>query len=388
MWPSPITIFSMVFCFLPVVSALSKLANGKYPGRHFSDYLSSEDMEKTGRAGRPQLGSNPFHHCIKLCVTINLNAISFQTFLAKPKWFQVVVKGLGLQHPSLSSVRTLRAQSVLDFSQLQDVFLYSFPYDEVNSITSLSSTPSPLSLSLTLYTSCDSLKQILHSFSYLCALHLDIGSLAIVDDTVLGILCETSCQITALTLNKLQIYPPTKEHNEKLGSCLQRLHGTLEYLRLVSWPLTNVALKSLALCSHLRVISIVQFQDTCHPIQPVHTISEIFQMLAYNSRLEFFEWSEGINIRTEDILCLYRLLMDSLPCLHHWHMKLSYLLLSTTDLQNSEYSVLQSLLMPLLCDKIGDESCTTFRFSASNEVFTSWICSVREDVCFRLFHFS
>ena len=378
----------MVFYLLPVVRALSKLANGKYPGRHVSDYLSSEDMEKTGRAGCPQLGSNPFDHHIKLRVTISLNSISFQTFpkmSAKSKWFQVVVKGLGLQHPSLSSAHVVQAHSALDFSQLRDVFLYSFPYDDVGSIAPLSSTLSPLSLSLTLYTSCDSLRQILHSVSYLSALHLDIGSL--VTDAVLNILCETSCQITALTLNRLQIYHPAKHHNEKLGSCLLHLHGTLEYLRLVCWPLTDAPLESLRLCSHLRVISIIEFHST-RTIRPVHTISEIFQMLAYISCLEFFEWSEDINIRTEDILCLYQLLKGSLPCLRHWHMKLSYILLSTMDLQNDEYSVVQSLLVPLLCDKTGDESCTTYRFSMSSEVFSSWICSLRADVCFRLFQFS
>ena len=178
-------------------------------------------------------------------------------------------------------------------------------------------------------------------------------------DTALDILCETCCQITALTLNIIRPFHPTKHQKEKLGFCLFHLHGTLEYLRLESWPLTRVPLELLCLCSNLRVISITVVNRIYTPRSNC-SVSKIFQMLVYISRLEFFEWSENINIRTGDILCLYQLLKGSLPCLRHWHMKLSSIILSTMDLHNGEYSVIRSLLVPLLCDKTGDESCTTY----------------------------
>ena len=140
--------------------------------------------------------------------------------------------------------------------------------------------------------------------------------------TALDILCETCCQITALTPNIIRPFHPTKHQKEKLGSCLLHLQGTLEYLRLESWPLTRVPLESLCLCSNLRVISITVVNRIYTPRSNC-SVSKILQMLAYISCLDFFEWSENINIQTGDILCLYQLLKGSLPCLRHWHMKLS-----------------------------------------------------------------
>ena len=342
-------------------------------------------MKKTGRTGCPQLGSNPFNHRIKLCVTIGLTSETFEMLSSKSQWFQVVVKGLSLRSLSLSSEHLVRALSSLDLSEFCDLFLYSLPFDSVCSIIPLSAISPRLSLSLSLYSGYGSFRQILQSIRCLSALHLDVGSLVL--DTVLCALGDTTCQITALTLNRLQGSTPTKQHNEKLGSCLLNLHGVLEYLRLVSWPLTSIHLEPLSLCSHLRVLAITESQADFHstsPFRPVNTVKEIFQMLAHASHLEFFEWSETINIRTEDVVCLYHLLMNSLPRLRHWHVSLPYMLLSTMDLQKDECSVIQPLLVPLLYDKTGDESCTTYRFSMKSEIFKNWICSIRTDVCFRL----
>ena len=80
---------------------------------------------------------------IKLCVSIGLNWMAVQAFpktWARSKWFQVVVKGLSLQHPSLSSAQVVKAQSALDFSQLRDVSLHSFSYNNLRSIIPRSST--------------------------------------------------------------------------------------------------------------------------------------------------------------------------------------------------------------------------------------------------------
>ena len=100
-------------------------------------------------------------------------------------------------------------------------------------------------------------------------------------------------------------------------------------------------LDSLQKCVNLRVLSISTNSSTgnSHHFKDRVSATQIFMALQSLDSLEYFEWSEPLNILTEDILALYGLLSKHLPNLAHWHWKLCYFLLFVTDLDNTMYQI-------------------------------------------------
>ena len=199
-----------------------------------------------------------------------------------------------------------------------------------------------------------------------------------------ALLSVDHCKVRALGVVQPTLSRNESQTNLVLVKFLQHNSKSIEYLQLRPYFLTTVLtpLLSQLQCSNLRVLSI----DSCGQSsrdKEFHLGVDIFNSLCDLHNLEFLEWSEVINLRTTDIMALYRLLSSGLPKLRHWHMYLNKLLLSTTDLQNSFYFSLLPLLEPLLTGKVGDESCTTYMFPFSHTVFINWLQSLRDDVCFR-----
>ena len=169
-----------------------------------------------------------------------------------------------------------------------------------------------------------------------------------------------------------------------LGALLVSISDTLEYLQLNRWRFTMTDLESVLQCSRLRALCITEECRDSAPHLPLHSASDIFVSISKLPHLEFFQWSESINLTTAGLLSLYHLLCNSVTALQHFHVCFPLLLLSTTDLENESYSPLGSVLLPLLQGKKGDESCTTFMFSFDNEAVKKWLLVLRPTVCFRL----
>ena len=175
-----------------------------------------------------------------------------------------------------------------------------------------------------------------------------------------------------------------KDLRHSLAAFLKSVSETLEYLQLRRWSLTSTDLDSVLQCSNLRVLCVTEECGDIVPHYPLLSVADIFIALSQLPALEFFQWSENINMSTAGLLSLHNLLTLSLQSLKHFHISLSFILLSTTDLHNEEYCILRTILEPLLTGKTGDESCTTYRFPFNNEAVEEWLCHLRPAVCFRL----
>ena len=198
-----------------------------------------------------------------------------------------------------------------------------------------------------------------------------------------ALLSVSHCQITALGIIQPTLSKNESQTNIALVKFLQHNWNVVEYIQLRPFFLTTVLTPLLTQlnCSKLRVLSIDSCGQSSREKQ-FHLGEDIFNALTELCNLEYFEWAEVFNLRTIDILALYHLLLNYLPKLQHWHMYLNRLLLSTTDSDNELFFPIQPLLQPMLKGKIGDESCTTYKFPHSHIAFVSWLQTLRS-ICFK-----
>lgn len=153
----------------------------------------------------------------------------------------------------------------------------------------------------------------------------------------------------------------------------------LEYLHLQRYWLTLLPLDSLQKCANLRVLSVT---TSGQHYNSATTVVEVFETLQQLHSLEYLEWSEPLNLFTRHLLPLHSLLTTSLPALQHWHWAMMNIVLSTTDLDNSEMLPVQPLLRVLLSGKISSPSCSTYKFTLDNYHFNQWLENLRPKVCF------
>ena len=170
-----------------------------------------------------------------------------------------------------------------------------------------------------------------------------------------------------------------------LGVLVESVSYSLEYLQLQCLSFTSADLGWTGKCSKLRVLS-VNCQGDPGNARPKHSVAEILTAISQLPLLEFFHWSEGLNLTTQSLLCLHGLLVNSFKSLCHFHVCFSSALLSTTDLVNDKYSVLEGVLVPLVGLKEGSEAVTTYIFALEGikDVLLEWLSSLRHQVCFRL----
>ncbi len=356
-------------------AALWKLAKGEFPGRHASDYISTRDAAKVGRSSqRPRIPPNTTHHCIKLFVDLVIDSLpcleALTLAISHSTWFQIVVKGVRPTELNLNTV--VRAVHALNCTEVDTLLLCgSVCRDDIQSQVSLCKLLQPSNLGLI---GCCRVAPLLQAVNHL-------NSLILVSSAIYE-LTQTRCRIRALTA-----VTDVSSSQHHLATCLLNLRQWLQYLSLQSSKLTDMPLEAVAKCRNLKVVSFVQSPREDYGTTfsgPMQMASNVFEALSHLTQLEYFEWAQTINLRTVDLLALHKLLLDSLPCLNHWHMGLSFLLLSTTDLDGDTFAPLSPLLLALLKDKVGDESCTTYRFGLENRVVYSWLDSLRPSVCFRI----
>lgn len=356
-------------------AALWKLARGEFPGRHASDYISHRDTSKFGHVcHRPLIPPNSSDHLICIYVDLIIDSLlsleACSEAILHPSWFQIVVKGI--RPTELDTRRISEAVHTPGCSKVDTLLLNGCgSFVGVQSYVSLCKQLQPSNL---LLVGCCRVSPLLGVLNQLNSL--------VLESSAFYELAQVQCQVKAFTA----ITDVSSNRHQLLAKCLFNLREGLHYLSLQRSRLTDLPLDSISHCQHLRVISVLSPLDDGGPVfsHIVQTASDVFKALSHLRQLEYFEWSETINLRTVDLLSLHTLLLDSLPHLNHWHLGLSFLLLSTTDLEQETFAPLSPLLLTLLSDRVGDDSCTTFRFGLENEEISRWLNSLRPSVCFKI----
>lgn len=381
--------------FSSTVSLLLNLVNGKVPVTHYSDYMTPKEAQTFG-VYRPKLehSYSSSNHPLVLYVNIMLDASVSKQEIAtlvevcsQRQWVQVNIRGLTLLGVSPRALDTPPFHTVLNHTTLEHIYFTEDSCEELVhmwSFATMTSLPS-------LWLSCEPHSTpSYHSIIPLLTRIPRIGSFLLATSqraselgAKLSKLAGQFLTIQAFCLLRQEVVLP-RDLRQGLATFLLSISEQLEYLQLRRWSLTSTDLDSLLRCSNLRVLCVTEECGETVPHIPIHSASDIFVALSQLTFLEFFQWSENINMTTSGLLSLYNLLTLSLHSLRHFHMHLPFLLLSTTDLQNEEYSVLGYVLLPLLTGKTGDESCTTYRFYLDNEVVNEWLVILRSEVCFRL----
>lgn len=375
---------------LSLVTSLQRLVTGEFPGTHASDYLNSKD-KKAHKAVRPQL--SPHHSSseqVKLLLSLSLYRMtSLEHFSSQhcTSHFKVVITGLDLLSLRRKSMLAIQLNNL----QLCNSSLLQMKLDpsliDAKSVSLLPVLSPACVLSFIVPSELGEEDKYINIFAHL------LKSISIVnafftntsDERIFNALLSVDhCRVRALGIIQPTLSRNESQTNLSLVKFLQHNSNVIEYLQLRPYFLTTVLMPLLTRlhCSSLRVLSI----DSCGQMsrgKEFHLGEDIFNMLSELCNLEYFEWAEVINLRTTDIMALYHLLLNSFPQLRHWHMYLNKLLLSTTDLDNELCSNLLPLLRPMLRGKVGDESCTTYKFPFSHVAFVNWLQSLRNDVCFK-----
>lgn len=359
--------------------------NGTDPVTSLRDYVSDKEAQ-TLKVFRPQLKSQQ-HPPVKLYINLMLDDTTSKQTVAmlaricsQQQWVQVVVKRINMLGLSSNILKKIQPNLDALLSPMTDhVYLTETCLRELGNITAASP-------SFSLWVSCNTtLSSQLPVISGNCVSFL----LATQERTQQLAVRLSELSVQSLALRAFCILRQRNEISEDLckalGSFLLSVSTSLEYIQLRRWSLLSTDLESLVQCSKLRVISIT---EDCEKVSSsnssIHSPSDIFLALSQLPNLEFFQWSESINLTTAALLSLHHLLCNSVRSLQHFHVCLKLLLVSTTDLEAESYFVLSDVLLPLLKGKEGDESCTTYMFPFENTRVLGWLCMLRPEVCFRL----
>lgn len=373
------------------VPLLLTLVNGTAPVTSLRDYVSDKEAQKL-KEFRPQLQNYDRRQHTPLTLYINLmlddtaskwTVDALAQIRSQQQWVQVVVKGiniLGLR--SFSVLKKLQSNLDAVLSPVIDhVYLTETCLRELGNITAALH-------SFSLWVSCEATSSQLHTPQLPT---IPGNCRALILATQQRSLADKLFELTVKS-QSLRAFCILRQRNEisnflckALGSFLLSVSASLEYIQLRRWSLLSTDLDSLVQCSKLRVISITEdCEKAAISNSLINTPSDIFAGLSQLPHLEFFQWSESINLTTAALLSLHHLLCNSVTTLQHFHVCLKLLLVSTTDLETESYSLLSDVLLPLLEGKEGDESCTTYIFPFENSIVLEWLSMLRPEVCFRL----
>lgn len=182
------------------------------------------------------------------------------------------------------------------------------------------------------------------------------------------------------------------EHYHKLGTCLQSLSSTLEFLYLKSWKPTYLPLQSLSACTSLRVLSVITGFVTFGDCEDPCTFSQLLQALTSLKSLEYVELEQVIDLNAGDLAQLRSVVRNSLPQLSHCHLHVNSLVLRRSDLDVPEHSVVHQLIRSFLTIKPNGhsmlyrspESFQICQKGQANSLMVKWLSSLRAQTCFRL----
>ena len=367
------------------VYVLCKLIGGEFPVTHCSDYVNPSD-KKALSVNKPKLIMTiPRRIRIKVTVKVSCQEVfvALRRSMSSSVHFEVIFSGIEFPSSHLQR-KYLRHFSAL----LLDEFFINPRGDEFDSYFSLPK----LNSYGTLWMNTDSnlpekfyreFDSHLHNEVLLCMSPMKLIVTQFCNNVLLALMNENINinSFCVLAINQPSFKNITDSINI-LDKFLQFNMTVLEYLHMRSFFLSMLPLQSLQKCVGLRVLSVTMNLSVSDYFKRTATAIEIFSSLRHLRNLEYLEWSEPLNIVTRDILVLFDLLSNYLPNLIHWHWKLNYLLLFTTDLNDSDFKPLEGLLNVLLAGKTGTSTCSTYKFSADNLHFKNWLEAIRPQTCF------
>ena len=387
---------SSTFCLcFSLVSLLLNLVSGKVPGIHGRDYITAQEAHILGLY-RPDLRSftsvdhRPLVMYISLMLTSKTSKrdmANLEKVLSQTQWVQVKIKGLTLLGLS-SKVLSNFPVNVVSSATVCHMYLSELCCDQLSEMWDLTTMP----LLHSLWVSNEQSHIHHHPMISILAKLPKLGSLSLLMATSqranelgskLSKLAGQMLSIKAFCLLRQDV-AHTSDLCQALDAFLWSTSEKLEYLQLWRWSLSAINLDSILHCCNLRVLCVTEESTDCGSRHVYHSISDILAAITQLTYLEFFQWSENINMTTAGLLTLHGFLSTSAGCLKHFHVHLPYLLLSTVDLASEKFSVLSGILLPLLDGKVGNEVCSTYLFNFDNEVFQNWLQILRPDVCFRL----
>jgi hypothetical protein len=356
---------------LHAVSSLCKLIGGNYPVKHFSDYIGSSDR-KAFPVAKPSLPLDTTRRVqLKINVTIGRKEMlmALQEVVKSSLHFEVVFSGMGFTSSFVP--RSCFSELCLDEITVNSGFIKSSEGKKLMHLT----PNGTLAINVDSAISEDSYRWFL---SQILGHRRTATPIGVVVSDLDANLSAALFSLKIQTSSFIFLSSQASKHAD-LRDLLERFFDSnsevFEYIQLQNAPV--VPLDSLQRCSNLRVLNLA----TSSPKVRV-SATQLFLALQHLHCLEYFEWSQSLNILTKDILAQYNLLSKYLPNLVHWHWRLGYLLLFISDLDKPEFEPLEPILSILLEGKMATISCETYKFALDNRHFKHWLRLVRPQVCF------
>ena len=375
----------IIIKYFDPVHLLCKLIGGEFPVVHPSDYINSAD-QKAFSISKPKL---PNYRSRRAVMKLNIKISSQEALtvlsevVPSSAHFEVVYSGIEIYSSCIRKKLVLKALKYFDSVLLNDVFLNPSLVDvEISNRLPGIAPGGTLWFNTSSNLSSTSYAEFLHTFSSastpikLVITHLDCNFLT-------ALMASKTILIDSFSVLANQPLRQTiLKSREMFGKFLHTNFKVLRYLQLRWYPLTALPLECLQKCTNLRVLSLTMNTETMLTYRDLkYSAIQIFEALQHLQSLEYFEWSEVLNLVTKDLISLKNLLSHHLPELLHWHMRLSLLLLSTTNLHDPEFESVGELLTPLLIGKTESTWCTTYKFAVGNVHFKNWLKDIRPLVC-------
>lgn len=323
--------------YIFAVRSLCKLIGGEFPVKHCSDYIGLSD-KKAFSVSKPKLSKNISRKILlKVNVVIGCQGVlsTLKKVISNSIHFIVICSGLGF--PSSMQARVLKWLGHSNWLHLDEVLVSSGLADASQSPLKLPG----LTANGTLWLNTDSVVSVDLYTAFLSKFVDRPVPVQLVVTQVKGnlfaALISQKTQISSFSLLcNQQSVKSIGDSSNIFGEFLRVNSNHLEYFQVQHF-LTLLPLSSLQKCINLRVLSVTANTDAgvYHPAGA----TQVFRTLESLHQLEYFEWSEPLNLLTKDVLVLHNLLLNYLPRLLHWHWNLCNLLVFTTDLSLNHWKL-------------------------------------------------
>ena len=370
------------------MEALCKLINGEFPVKHPSNYVDSADrvafpiMKPTLRATETK---------IAIIINVVLNTwkslMLLQEVIPNSIIFDTIISGVSLPWHPLEHHK--QAHKFFNRHSYDNIMMNLSARIMFDSDKHQITFPGVRSNGCLWLDDCGSPSKMARSFVHKVLMN-STSPISLVSRQPWGNFFFLLPSMQSVSWSSISIQPQLDKfpeamikHIDLFNAVLSASQNVLQYLQLASFPVSLVPNISLKICSNLRVLSITARSTAVASLNFVkNTVTHFFYTLQSLQNLEYFLWSESINLVKDHLISMNHVLTTSLPNLAHWHMRSCKIMLSTTDLMNPDCQVMVELLEQLVGNKTKDASCDTYLFSICNLHFIHWLESARPNVCF------
>jgi len=355
------------------VAIILKLVEGHYPVCHPSDYVSVSD-KKALPSTKPKL----VNMSNKVTLHLNIKITSMSTF----KLLQNVISNRKFFNTIITTMSVCPSLSRSQLSEVLSFFGDCYYHDICFSPSLVSATQVMPNL---LPGGC----LRLHSFNSLPNNTTSLENILHTKPSTVFVgnyLKEIFILLRHTPILVFGVLPDIENSHKKINDCLESLKFLLhandthmKYLQLNRFPSALIGQLELTALRNLQVLNIasktVKTKSLLSPAEHVCTILQNLDML------EYFSWTDTINIFSKELISMHETLKSSLPRLAHWHMS-SFKVVLFTNISAAEREKMAYIYDNLMKGKFGDEVCSTFKFSLDSVYFRIWLAFARPDVCF------